>query len=247
LGFSTNVSTAARVWKDGDDGGYDTLPPTAVAKNILTVGACYDIPGGYSTPDDVVIAPFSAFGPTADGRIKPEIVAAGIRDEAGSRNPLGVDGSIQPGFNSSDPTNNDLFYLQTGTSFSAPVVTGGLSLVLQRRHQIRPSWATNDWPIQASTLRALAVHTADEAGSSPGPDFRHGYGLFNALSATKLVDADAVVGNKPHVKEMYLSNFVNGSFKIRAVSGSQPLKVTIAWTDPAGPGTTTSAVDPTAK
>src|SRR5690606_10391855 len=84
LGFSTNVSTAARVWKDGDDGGYDTLPPTAVAKNILTVGACYDIPGGYSSPDDVVIAPFSAFGPTDDGRIKPEIVAAGIRDEAGS-------------------------------------------------------------------------------------------------------------------------------------------------------------------
>ncbi len=205
LGSTSTTSTATRVWNDGDAGGYDTLSPTAVAKNILTVGGCYDIAGGYMTSSDVVIAPFSAFGPTDDGRIKPEIVAAGIRDSGGARNPLEVDGSIQTGFDSADPTNDDVYTLQTGTSFAAPIVTGGLSLVLQRRHQIKPTWETNAWPIQASTLRALAVHTADEAGPNPGPDFKFGYGLFNALTATELMDTDASVGNKPHVKEMFLS------------------------------------------
>ncbi len=40
---------------------------------------------------------------------------------------------------------------------------------------------------------------------------------------------------------------MSGSFKIRAASSGAPLKVTIAWTDPAGAGTTTGSVDPTTK
>ncbi len=37
--------------------------------------------------------------------------------------------------------------------------------------------------MKAATLKALAIHTADEAGPNEGPDYQFGWGLFNALSA----------------------------------------------------------------
>jgi len=66
--------------RDPDCGpnGYDCVSWNSTAKNILTVGAIDDIPGGYSYPGGVVMSSFSAWGPTDDGRIKPDIVANGI-------------------------------------------------------------------------------------------------------------------------------------------------------------------------
>ncbi len=47
---------------------FDTLPPTSTSKNMLTVGGV----DGASN-----LAYFSSYGPTDDGRVKPEIVAPG--------------------------------------------------------------------------------------------------------------------------------------------------------------------------
>jgi len=61
--------------------GYDCLPTNSVAKNILTVGAVDDVPGGYSAlagSSQVVMSPFSSWGPTDDGRIKPDVVGNGV-------------------------------------------------------------------------------------------------------------------------------------------------------------------------
>lgn len=58
---------------DGGNDGYDCIPPIGTAKNILTVGAVGDIPGGYSSPSSVVMEPYSSWGPTDDGRIKPDL------------------------------------------------------------------------------------------------------------------------------------------------------------------------------
>ena len=65
--------------KDGGDNLFDCIPPEGVAKNILTVGAIDDIPSGYQIPSDVkqISTYFSDWGPTKDGRIKPDIVANG--------------------------------------------------------------------------------------------------------------------------------------------------------------------------
>jgi len=248
------TSSDTRDWANGDGASvYDSLAPTAVAKNVLSVGACLSIDFGYTNPADVVLAGFSAAGPTDDGRIKPEIVAAGSRSSVpGPRNPLGIGAPLMPTFSA---TATNTFAAEAGTSFSAPVVTGGLGLVLQRRHDLRPLWESNDYPIQSSTLRALAVHTADEAGPHPGPDFLHGYGLFNGQRAVELTGTDAeagvtspnLLGTKPHVKEILLKPFQGANFNVTAVSSSEPLKVTLAWTDPAGPAATVGSVDETTK
>jgi hypothetical protein len=63
---------------DGGASGYDCISQQGCAKNILTVGAVNDIVGGYSSPGDVVMSSFSSWGPTDDGRIKPDICANGV-------------------------------------------------------------------------------------------------------------------------------------------------------------------------
>ena len=44
--------------------------------------------------------------------------------------------------------------------------------------------------MRAATLKALAIHSADEAGPAPGPDYAFGWGLLNTKSA-----AQVIVGN----------------------------------------------------
>lgn len=250
----TSPKTATRDWNNGDSGGYDSLNPSACAKNVLTVGGSYDVQGGYTTPSSVVSAPFSSMGPTDDGRIKPDVVAPAIFQGTGTRNPLSLVGYLTPGIAS------DSYYVSSldtvGTSFSAPTVAGGLALVLQRRDTDRPDWVNNGYPILSSTLRALAIHTADEAGANPGPDFTFGYGLFDAQAAEHLMDIDALATINPagghpmpYVKEVMLPTTKVVQFRARTPSSpTGPLKVTICWNDPAGPAQSlANGVDPRTK
>lgn len=481
---TTSTSTAVRDYVDGDDGGYDSLSPTGVAKNTLTVGSVSDIAWDGISPAavDVSTAPllssFSSFGPTDDGRIKPEVVAPGSRVAVGStRNIFGspgmlvstiakltdavkvptslpaatgkysvgqsadgydsvvvsgagtglaatasdafhfakttlsgdvtivarVDSQVGMGANrqggimirettgtgsstatavgarsvtvavvgagtsvqcitrattsanavittastssgalpvwirlqrvgnvftaaesadgitwtdvgspatvaipttywagvvaTNQNTSNTLTtqnvatfsrltfttavndglvsVASQGTSYSAPTVTAGLSLITQRRRQIVPQWyapspagstqlGAGDFPLRSSTLRALAVHTAipirtaqETATNFLGPDFKHGYGIFNAKDATELMAADAAtrdfstspqeLGQKPHVKEILMSSGGVIQFDLIAKSDGSPLKVTMAWNDPAGPvqpASATTGLDP---
>lgn len=210
---------------DGDDGGYDTMTPEASAKNILSVGAVEDIVGGYSGPASVVLTGFSSLGPTDDGRIKPDVVANGVTLTTPAH-----DG-------------DNLYFIDnpavTGTSFAAPSVTGSIALLAEFHAQLRP----NAMRLLASTLKGLVIHTAHEAGPNPGPDFRYGWGLMNTLAAAELLEADAASESRSHLKEVLLED---GNFiEFPVVSdGSEPLRVTICWSDPLGPVDGVLAVDP---
>jgi hypothetical protein len=58
-------------------GPYDCIVTYGTAKNILTVGAVDILPNGFvSTPINTMS--YSSWGPTDDGRIKPDICAAGV-------------------------------------------------------------------------------------------------------------------------------------------------------------------------
>ena len=89
----------------GPHGGYDLLPPQQVCKNGLTVGAVSNILGGFSgNGNSIAMSTFSSWGPTDDGRIKPDLVAAGV--------------DIY-----SCGTNNR-YLTDSGTSMAAPAVAG---------------------------------------------------------------------------------------------------------------------------
>jgi len=246
--ISRNPNFFPRDWSDGDDGGYDTLLVPATAKNVLTVGACFDVTHvdngvtvpGFGPGSVVTAADFSGAGPTDDGRIKPDLVAVGDALSS-ARTALGLpvtDGLITPIVSSDSAYQTAATEQQSGlpsegTSFAAPAVSGGFALMLQRRSQLYPSLPASDrW--NASTLKALAINGVDDPGS-PGPDYRLGHGLFNAANSVGIIDEDFAGGRGSQIKEFELQSGESVSWLV-SVDPNEPLSLTAAWSDPAGPG-----------
>jgi hypothetical protein len=195
---------------DGGSTGHDCIEGDALGKNVLTVGAVYDITTGYTQPGDVVMPWFSSWGPTDDGRIKPDIVANGI------------------GLISSYSTGDSSYASSDGTSMASPNVSGSIGLLLQHQKNL---WGSAR--LRAATLKALVVHTADEAGTAPGPDYQFGWGLMNTLNAANVMQQDSTAGGDFRIRELLLSQGQTIDIPVYS-DGTQPLRATICWTDPAG-------------
>lgn len=185
LAFFTGVTRP----DDGGTNGYDTLPPHSVAKNCLTIGAVSNIIGGYSGSNSVGMSTFSSFGPADDGRIKPDVVGDGVN------------------LYSSRAFSDSYYYSESGTSMASPSVCGAINLLVQLHNRYM---GTNQ-PMLSSTLRGLAIHTADEAGTTAGPDYKFGWGLMNVLKAGRLMTNNFLSGSIPFVKEVKIAN---GDFRI---------------------------------
>ena len=247
----TPVSAASfpRDWDDGDAGFYDTVAPPGTSKNVLTVGACEDVyysSGGtflgFGPGANAVPASFSGVGPTDDGRIKPDLVAVGTTNFT-IRQALGLT-SGSTAYLLAPTASADTQYTggAIGTSFSAPAVTGALGLVQQRRAQLYPSLpASQAW--KGSTLKAIAINTCDDVGTE-GPDYRMGYGILNAKKAVLAVNSDHAQGRGSLIKEFSLTVNQSVSWVVQS-NGTEPLSVTVPWSDPPGPALTTiTAPDP---
>ena len=88
-------------------GTWKKITPPGDAENVLTVGAI-DKKG--------MLAPFSSIGNTADGRIKPDVVAMGYQTEV-----MGTDGNLRKA---------------NGTSFASPVMAGLVTCLWQARPEL---------------------------------------------------------------------------------------------------------------
>lgn len=191
---------------DGGVDGFDCIGGAGLSKNILTVGAVEDVPNGYSAVTDVVMSSFSSWGPTDDGRIKPDIVGNGVDVYS-----LG-----NSSFN---------YATQSGTSMASPSVAGSLLLLQQHYSNLYDG----DF-MKSATLKGLAIHTADEAGVTEGPDYSFGWGLMNTAKAAQVI---AKNGATSYIGEEVLSN--NDTYTLTVGSdGSRPLDFTICWTDHEG-------------
>lgn len=200
----------------GGTDGYDCLPTYSNAKNILTVGAVGTIGGGYTNPSDVRMSSFSSWGPTDDGRIKPDIVGDGI-------NLLSSNGNATTAYSSS-----------SGTSMSGPNVAGSLLLIQELHRELHGHF------MLSSSLKGLAIHTADEAGANPGPDYSFGWGLLNAEKAAKFLLND---GNNQLIEEFL---HPNDTLRIPFFGNDEDLvKATLCWIDPPATPLPPSLNDPT--
>jgi hypothetical protein len=186
------------------DGGYDYLTDKGVAKNNIVVAATFEVLE-YEDASDVFMSSFSSWGPTDDGRIKPDISAKGVN------------------MYSSTGASNGSYANFSGTSMSAPNVSGSLLLLQQHYNDLNGEY------MLASTLRALALHTADEAGFAPGPDYRFGWGLMNTQRAAQVISQDGtesmIITETLDANDVYTYTF--------KADGTQDISATIAWTDPA--------------
>ncbi len=153
----------------------------------------------------------SSSGPTDDGRIKPDIVAKGV------------------GVRSTDDDSDFSYETLTGTSMSSPMISGSVGLLLE--HQENLHGEQN--PMLASTMKALILHTAQEMGDHPGPDYGYGWGMMDTQRAAELMSEDALAGGEYHIRELTLDNGQTKEIDVIA-DGFEPLKVTIVWNDPEG-------------
>ena len=201
----TSAGNARRGGHNTDKNGFDLLSGQAVSKNAMTVAAVHSV-AEYTGPSSVKMSGFSSWGPTDDGRIKPDISAQGV--------------SLYSSTSGSDTA----YGIYSGTSMASPSVAGSLLLLQQYYHQ------RHDTYMKASALKGLAIHTADEAGAAPGPDYKFGWGLLNMERAAQCIT------NTEYSSEIITQTLTNNdtfSLDVEA-SGKEPLIATLSWTDPAG-------------
>jgi serine protease AprX len=125
-----------------------TIGSPGAATQVITVGACEGDP---SRSTDAV-ATFSSRGPTADGRVKPDLVFPGMNVVAprAAGTALGA------------PVNDDYTSLQ-GTSQATPMATGTAALVLQSNPRLTPE-AVRQRLVQGAHRLAGAESVAQGSG-----------------------------------------------------------------------------------
>ena len=162
------------------------------AKRILTVGAYttrneYTANGTHGTLNETIgdISSFSSYGPTADGRMKPEISAPGcfIISAVSSND---ASGTIMQADNNDSWERTNLYGYMQGTSMSAPFVTGIVATWLQAYPQLTPEQLRE---VMRSTARKDTFTGNLEEG-----DNDWGYGKVDAYNGLKQCISIATAG-----------------------------------------------------
>ena len=194
---------------DGARGGYDTLPLLASAKNPMVVGAVKDgmaVDGSRDT-SRASMTSFSSWGPTDDGRIKPDIVANGWKVLSTSKNGI------------------DQYSTINGTSIAVATASGSALLILDHYDKLFPGEY-----LRASMLKGLIIHTADDMGPA-GPDYQFGWGLMNTEAALDFISAAPANPSAPRMLETAIATGETQTHDF--TNDGQPITVTVSWTDPA--------------
>ncbi|WP_395740314.1 S8 family serine peptidase [Prosthecobacter sp.] len=211
---SKNYSAAVDPPEDGaTSSGWDTMDTTACAKNVLTVGAVTRaVSGGVRDYNSVMMTSFSGWGPTDDGRIKPDVVADGV--------------DVYSSFVT--PDGRASYDYLSGTSMATPATTGALVLLQQLYESTHPGQY-----LRAATLKGLVISTARDMGAA-GPDYKYGWGYVDTRAAAQVIQNHSAYPNGQSLLERQLSQGAVDTYTV-PVRGGRTVRATLCWTDPAGP------------
>jgi serine protease AprX len=126
LAASLGVVVVSSAGNSGFDPAHNTLGAPADGRGVIAAGAVDPLG---------TRAFFSSVGPTADGRIKPDVAAQGVSVKVAS------------------PTSPSAYGLAAGTSFSCPLTAGVAALVIQAHPEYTPQQV-------ADALRTTASQAA---------------------------------------------------------------------------------------
>ena len=223
------------IFNTGNLGANMPTPPSSLsapgsAKNTLQIGGTR---APSSSMNDDVIAEFTLFGPTRDGRIKPDLVAAARVTAANAdfdNNPNTCDVGME-----------------LGTSWSSPTVAGAAALVRQyytdgfypggkrnAANAMTPSAALMKATLIAAArpvLKRRDVTTNKTVTALPVPSPEQGWG-FPVLDDALYFDGDT---RRLRVVDVPtaggLAQGESRTIRVEARPGT-PLKAVLVWTDP---------------
>lgn len=208
------VSTEHHV--DGHDhGGFDTVAGLGLSKNAICIGAVHDI-----NPAAPVIATtgFSSWGPTDDGRIKPDLVANGQQ------------------LLSTATADDAAYTILSGTSMASPVACGCGALVAEYFK------TKKNRDITAAEMKAILIHSARSPHPDvPGPDYVYGWGAIDALRAGRLIEG----GNGEFIRAEDVSKNSSRTLTLKPSPGAGAIRIVATWNDPAGSANLLDIDDPT--
>lgn len=214
-GNSRNASPSQGGPFNSSKNGFDLISGKNLAKNILCVANVLEI-NNYQDASSVIVSNSSSWGPTDDGRIKPDISAKGTNTF-------------------SSIANSDSGYASfSGTSMAAPSVSGSIGLLHQHHNNMYDGF------LNAASMRALLIHTAREAGDHPGPDYKFGWGLMDTAAAADIITNKNFTST---IEENTLNQGETYTITVNPIDPNTPVVATLAWTDPAGPIQDASVAD----
>ena len=189
----------------------------SAAKNSLAVGAVTDAGD---------IARFSSWGPTADGRLAPQVVATGVAlmSAQGNGKAAGYDAL-------------------SGTSMAAPSVAGVAALLMSASPAHREQPALARAQLMASAIKPDVWLDDPEAfapDNSAGPGaLQNQYGLGKVSAHTAVLNRDREDGWASGAAAVTLQDGEFGHQDIQVPAGARRLEVVLTWDEP--PADTISA------
>jgi hypothetical protein len=201
--------------------------PTKEPKNVIAVGSTRNQRDGNGNPgfgNIDTVSGSSSRGPAGDGRIYPHVAAPGGNVISTRYSAATSCATIAAGAPAADPT----YSMCSGTSMAAPHVTGSLALITEWWRGFNAG--ANSSPAMA---KALLVNGAEDMGTADIPNGDEGWGRINLSNvidtgiSTFYLDQTTVFASTGNT---WSANFI-------PANTSQPVKVTLAWSDAPGPGT----------
>lgn len=186
-------------------GGYDTLEGMALGKNVITIGAIEDITRNPPLARDIRPTSFTSWGPTDDGRVKPDLVANGSRLYSPSES-------------------SDVSYVElSGTSMATPTACGICALL----NELAVDRLGRQ--LYADELKATLIHTAQSR--FPGPSFQVGWGSIRADRAAEVVAGDSAA----QLLRDRLTPAITRQVVTGEAEAFSSVRATLVWLDPPAP------------
>lgn len=152
------IAVVAAAGNSGAEGRH-SIPP-ANSPSVITVGGYHD---NNQLDGNGLELYHSNFGPTADGTVKPEIVAP-------------AKWVVAPTLPVTKDRNTHYQHVD-GTSFAAPIVTSIVAQMIEANPQLSPG-----------AIKNLLISTADRIAGAPA--IRQGFGVVNARRAVALAKTE---------------------------------------------------------
>ena len=183
----------------------------AATKNSLAVGA---------VGNDGDLAAFSSFGPTADGRLAPQVVATGLRI-----------------FSTKGGGSHNERVVLSGTSMASPATAGVAALLMDAAPAHREQPALVRARLMASAIKPDAWLDSPEqfpASNTAGPGaLQHQFGLGKVSARTSVLQRDQADGWTSGSAVAELENGQYAHQDIVVPSGASRLDVAMTWDEPA--------------